>query len=323
MLGIFDVIRLSTATIYFFFTIGGFNIGTEELTSIGKCIVSATNVINPGSIDVGVDGLIKLNGQKTDVSRGTFSIEGLFNDSANGGLVNEVAFNGYGSVGTDTNGDWNPGVDLTNNAAASSEIFVTPFQLILTNSTAYFDQEGLGTSNVVTRAVFIQNFNPNVSSKIYINPNFNQNALAFATGTGHVEWDGVYQDPASGNLVTNYLYLIDDYLLGASTNVAILNGVPDNYTIISSTTPLLTNNTAAGFLSIFPNAFITNPFSLFERRNSGGIGGHQPEPGKSKRHSLTNLPGQMVYIAGTNDLNLNYTKVAGENYLSIYGPTQF
>jgi hypothetical protein len=48
------------------------------LGSIGyaQCLVTATNIANPGTIDVGVDGLIQVAGQNVDLTHGILNIEG-------------------------------------------------------------------------------------------------------------------------------------------------------------------------------------------------------------------------------------------------------
>jgi len=50
----------------------------------------------------------------------------------------------------------------------------------------------------------------------------------------------------------------------ASTNVAMANGTPDNFTFVTSPTPLLSNPTPAGFHNYFIDGAITNPYSYFD-----------------------------------------------------------
>ncbi|MEI9961765.1 MAG: hypothetical protein WDM76_11710 [Limisphaerales bacterium] len=47
------------------------------LNSIGRCIVSATNIITRGTMIVGVNGLMQFKGQNVDLSRSTLGIENL------------------------------------------------------------------------------------------------------------------------------------------------------------------------------------------------------------------------------------------------------
>ncbi len=303
----------------------GNGIITELQANIGQCLANATNIFSPGTILTSANGVIQLTGQKSDFSRGTFSMDPAVNPflfTGFGSVSSEtVATTGYGSVGIDTNGDWNPGVFLTPTTALSSDFPVVPGILSLSNSLSYFDVRGLGTSNVVYRAVFVENLSPTVPYKVYIDAN--PDAELLGSGTAHVEWDGIYQDPASGSLRTNYLYLSDDYIEGAnSTNDLIINGIPENYTLTQSTNVLFTaGQTFAGFQNVFPNAFITNPFAYMNEQIIPGTSATNATP-VNPSGSITNLNGQ-IYLAGTNEMNLNYASIFGGNYLNIYSPTQF
>jgi hypothetical protein len=287
-----------------------------ELISYGKCVVSATNLINPGTIGVSAEGGIYLTGQNVDLTGGVLFQDAILDTY---GTAYTVNVNSTGAVGTDTNGDWNPGADLLATSAYSSYVPIAPYYLNLTNSTAYFDTEQNGVSNVIIRAVFIQNDNPNAPANVYIRPT-SYLPDDFESGAAHVEWVGAYLDPASGQMITNYLYLTDNYAYGASTNVAVVNGVPDNYSLITSTTPLLYNPTAAGFSAVFPYGSITNPYAYMNASimTSSEVTNSKVNPSGS----ITNLPGRIQIIA-SNDLNLAYATISGENYLSLVAPNQF
>jgi len=293
----------------------------------GQCLVSATNIINPGDIDVSVGGSIQMAGQNVDLSRGVFNIEGLNTVELGAGdfflstVFNTINLSSTGGVGTDTNGDWNPGADLRANEALSS----LPDDLLLTNSTAYFAQPVLTTpTNVIIRAVFVQNNSPNAPYNVYIDPANIQNAtFGSEAGAGHVEWVGSYTDPATGNLHTNYLYLSDNYAFGATTNVALVGGVPDSFSFVTSPTPLVNpiNAVPAGFVNgLFPNQAFTNPYAYFNgtiipTTVATNISTQNPHG------TLTNLPGRIQITA--NNLNLQNTIIGGQNYLSLVASNQF
>jgi len=81
------------------------------ITSLGQCVVSATNLINPGSVDVGYGGLIQLTGQKVDLTGGELSVEGVLNSLGNPatiGTLGTVNFSSVGAVGLNTNILWDP-----------------------------------------------------------------------------------------------------------------------------------------------------------------------------------------------------------------------
>jgi hypothetical protein len=284
-----------------------------ELISIGKCDVLATNLINPGTIGVSAEGQIYLTGQNVDLTGGVLYQDGILDTY---GTAYTVNVNSSGAVGTDTNAEWNPGADLLAGSAYSSY----PDYLDLTNSTAYFDIQQNGASNVIYRAVFIQNDSSNAPANVYIRPT-SYLPDDFESGAAHVEWVGAYLDPASGEMTTNYLYLTDNYAYGASTNVAVLNGVPDNFSLITSATPLLYNPTAAGFDAVFPDGYITNRYAYMNAQvisssvatNANGL---------NPSGSITNLSGRIQIIA-SNDLNLAYATISGQNYLSLIAPNQF
>ena len=290
-------------------------LGTESFSvaTIGECIVSATNIVSPGTIEVGVNSLIQLNGQNVDLTRGTLLVEplqSLFLGNSVG--VYSIA----AGFGADTNQDWNPGADLTPTTAYSS----LPYIIDLTNSTPYFDFRFPATNLTVIRSVFVQNTSLNVPYHVYIEPNLNGSSVVFAPGAAHVEWVGTVNDPATCSTTTNYLYLTDDYVLGASTNVFIYNGTPDNFTFVTSPTPLLSGPLAPSFTS-FPSGVITNPYSYFDGQlivTTTPTNATPTNPGGA----LTNLPGR-IQITASNELNLGLAIISGQNYMSLWAPKQF
>lgn len=286
-----------------------FSVGT-----IGECIVSATNIVNPGTIDVGVNSLIQLTGQNVDLTRGTLTVEPLqslfFGNSVG---VYSTAF----GFGVDTNQDWDPSIDLTPTTAYSS----LPYIIYLTNSTAYFDFRYPATNHTVIRAVFVQNTSPNATYHVYIEPDVNGSSIVFAPGAAHVEWVGTVDDPATCGTATNYLYLTDDYVLGASTNVFIYNGTPDNFSFVTSPTPLLSGPVAPGFYNVFPSGTITNPYSYFDGQLISTTAPTNATP-VNPSGAITNLPGR-IQITANNELNLGLVAISGQNYLSLTATNQF
>ncbi len=291
-----------------------------SVTSLGMCKVSATNVIVPGSIDVSTGGLIQLGGKNVDMTGGMLNVENLLTaiySLIGVSTLDTVNFNSVGAVGVDTNADWNPGLDLTPAAALSSFVPITPYYLLLTNSQSYFKLTQSSTNYNLYRCVFVQNASPNAPYKVYIddpNPSFPGN------GTAYVEWDGTYIDAATGNQVVNYLYLNDDYLFGASTNVAVINGVPDNFTFFTSPNPILFNPLATGFPG-FPVGYITNNYAYMNGTLTASTGATNASI-VNPSGSITNLPGA-IKITASDRLNLAYTTIAGASYLSLNSTNQF
>jgi len=288
-----------------------------QLSSYGEILVSATNIMNPGTIDVGVDGLINLTGKTLDLSGGQLIVEAPLNVF---GLLDTVNISSTGAVGIDTNGDWNPGFDLTPTNAVSSLVPIFPGILDLTNSQCYYDQQQPGGTNyIINRYVFVQNNSPNVPYNVYID-NPGTISLGFEAGAAHVEWVATYIDPASGNPVNNYLYLTDDYALGANTNDLVIGGVPENFTFATSPTPLLSNPKPVNFVAL-PNEYMSNNYACFfgflnastEGTNVSTVNPHG---------TITNLPGQL-YINASSELNLAFTTISGPDYFNLICTNQF
>ncbi len=288
--------------------------------------VLATNIFNPGTVDVGANGLIKFTGQNADFTRSFLNVEG----NASGQGVNSTAF-----FGLDTNLDWNPAVDLQPTSATSSDIqtFAGPppslFSFTLSPSVPYFDIKNPTPTNTIIRAVFLMDSSVNVTPNVYIDPDVNPVDDQFGAGAAHVEWIGHYLDPASGQTFFNYLYLTDDYVLGASTNVAIVdgngnpnNGLPDNFTFLSSRTQQnFGAPTPTSFPVTFQNAVISNRYAYF---NAQLIPTTIPTNQSLllPNGALTNLPAR-VQITANKDLNLTLVGISGPNYISLSATNQF
>ena len=290
------------------------------VNSFGECLVNATNVINPGKITVGSDGLIKLSAKYMDLSQGELNIESpLTSGILVGGNINTgqtpAGLTAVGGFGTDTNQDWNPAFYLRATNATSS----LPFAFSLTNSTPFIDVANVNPTNVVVRAVFIQNGISSVPYQVY----FGQPDPSLGFGRATVEWAGGYQDSASGLQLTNYLYLNNWYELGASTNVFINNGVPDNFTFTESTAPIPAGTVAAsGFTTTFlPNNAITNPYSYVSAQlTSSSVSTNAS--GTNPSGAITNLFGR-IQITASNELSLAGAQITGQNYMSLVAPNQF
>ncbi|MDR3456205.1 MAG: hypothetical protein P4N60_02065 [Verrucomicrobiae bacterium] len=298
------------------------------LSSIGECLVSATNIQSSGSIVVGADGLIKLNSQHTDLSYGTLAVEQPIDTVASifGNIFFANFFNfgqtipnftAVGGFGTDTNAEWEPFFDLTPTNAVTSY----PFAFALTNTTPYFDIRQVGPSNVVVRAVFIQDDSDTnqVTYKVYFTNS------VFGPGSANIEWTGLHQDTASGENLNNYLYLNDDYVLGASTNLFLVNGVPDNFSLSQTSVQIplgtpVTNGFPTGF-AFEPIGGIVNPYAYFTGTFlSSSIATNASTVNPSG--ALTNLPGKIL-ISASGSLNLANVQISGQNYMSLSAPNQF
>jgi len=304
------------------------------LTSIGQFKAWATNIVNPGSIEVGTGGLLQMTGTNLDLTGGSLTLEPLLNSSLltffnyfNYNTIfnafSTAQFSGLGAAGGSF---WDPGLSLTATTAVASYPFF-PNPMTLTNSTAYIDDEDdpLNPGVKVHRAVFLVNNSPDgaVTANVYFDPlyQFSQFGLVYP-GCVNIGWSANTVDPASGNPVNNYLYLTDDYLWGGSTNVAVLaNGQPDNFVFSTSPNPLLFSPAPSGFVNEFPNIVTTNLFaymngSLVPSTITTNASGWNPSG------NITNLP-SAIKLSAANTLNLAYTTISGPNYLSLFCTNQF
>ena len=305
------------------FNLGGLG---YVFSGYGQIYISATNIINSGTLDVGVNGGIKMTGQNVDLSGSTLTVESAYNTNYFFNYnFTTPAIASTGIVGLDTNADWNPADALANTYAYSGDVTLSPLStyiLYLNNSKAYLDVQNTSPSNNIIRAVFVQNGSTNVPYKVlfsYTYQGVTTNDLSLAT----IEWDGAYLDPSTGNYLTNYLYLQDNYVTGASTNVAIsTTGVPANYSLLAAQSPqYLGTGAGSGFFGSFPNGILTNRYSFMAAQISAGdavtnAGAANPSG------SATNLPGR-IQITASNTLNMAQAIISGQTYMSVICPNQF
>ena len=274
-----------------------------------ECYVNATNILVSGTVDVGVDGSIQLTGKNVNLTRSRLTLE-------SGGLnANGANAFGTGVFGLNTN-FWDPSEFLGPTFAESAFFPLAPFYLYLPNSTPYYQLDSPTPSNNIIRAVFIEDSSgTNVAYNVY----FDTAGLGFGSGNVTVEWTGSYQDVATGNYLKDYLYLNDNYDLGASTNVMLINGYPDNFTFTESTVKLITQTPApVQFYNNFPVGTVTNNYAFANVQLVAGTASTNTIPNLS----VTNLPGR-VQINASSELNLALAQITGPNYMSVQSTNQF
>ena len=294
------------------------NIGGIEFLSqsgMGQCLVWATNIICPGTIDTSVNGFIQLTGDNVDLRRSVLTIE---NGS---GLAGNAAFGGTGVFGLNTNA-WDPNANLQVPFASSAFFPITPFFLTLTNAVPFTQTDvDPATGNNIIKYVFIQDTSgSNVAYNVY----FNAQRIALGGGNATIQWAGTFIDSATGQTITNYLYLNDDYVLGSSTNVAISGaGFPDNFTLTQSPTPLIAQLPAAPdvpYVNNFPIGGITNNYSFanITAASTSATNASATNPSGA----LTNLSAR-IQITASQELNLSLAQITGQTYTSLMASNQF
>ena len=288
------------------------------LGGYGGLNVWAANIYsgNNSTINIGPGGLARFGGNTVVFSNAAVTIQGA--SGAAGATVGNVS--ATGQTAFNTNG-WAIG-DLTP-VSASAPLNSYPYGIDLFPAVPYFTQSFVNSSNVVVRMVFLEDTSMNVATNVYM-----FSSGFFNNGAATVEWVGAYTNPATGQASTHYLYLNDDYVGSASTN--ILNygnpgiGVPNNYVIYPSATQLGSLGsplTSAYYPNLDTADTITNNIYSYVNAqmipsaialSGGGYG----------TVALTNVPGR-VEITASNELNLSKAVFSGMSYLRLNSTNQF
>ena len=184
------------ATNSFFFSIGGGAV----------CLVSATNIINRGTIEMGVDGVLNLKGQNVNLAGGLVNMEGF----ETGNFFGQVGtFDGYWGLGQTP--DYNPAGSFGPFSAFSSLVWVTNREYTEMQTTVssfsgatYLNAitNGVSTNgyDVVWQVVYLQNGNPSMSNNVYF------------LGPAVVEWVWPSTNIITGVASTNHLFFEDDMI---------------------------------------------------------------------------------------------------------------
>lgn len=300
---------------FYVYYYSGFNFG-----GYGGIDVWATNISNIGGvINIGVDGLARFTGNNIDFENGSVMLESA---SQVYGLTNYSQFaspniSATGEADMSTNA-WSPSGSLGSSYAYSGFLNNSPYGLDLYNSVPYFDIKQISPTNYIVRMIFLQDTSTGVTTNVYFN-----NSLS--DGFAHVEWVGTYTDPASGQPVTGYFYLDNDYVQGSSSNILYYGdpgtGVPDNYTLYTSTTQVGLGTPATSVFYnglISPSAVTTNIYSYVNARVI---------PTDVATNQMLNgapslLPGR-VEVTAANSLNLVQSSFSGMNYMLLSSTNEF
>ncbi|MCU0782832.1 MAG: hypothetical protein MUF81_02050, partial [Verrucomicrobia bacterium] len=122
--------------------------------NLPKLLVSATNIVDPGTNIVGVDGWLRLGGKRVDLTDGTFTVEGLDDSTSS---LNNFFFSrlgiltAYAAVGTNV---MFPASQFENSPPSSPG----NFGLTLPAAVVYIDDFAIGTNRFLS-AVFLSDTN--------------------------------------------------------------------------------------------------------------------------------------------------------------------
>src|ERR1017187_8135470 len=341
--GTIDCGTLGTSNVIF---IGGFLFNLFGTGSGVKCLVNASNIYSPGTINIGFDSLLSLKGENIDLTGGTLAMENSVFNGINGlFLFNNVSFDGYWGLGLantnfypnhainpDIYGSTQPFTQthiVTNRAyqVLATQLGGPSFLSYLLDVTITNRTEPLG-SNRTVRAVFLSNTNLAITTKVYLQTNY-----PFATDPDVVEFSSLITNYLG--VTTNFLYLEDSFL--TFTNFQLLQDgfagvginrptfIPENYTI-STFSPLFfglpppATNTfiPLGTFTVGGDGMVTNQYTAYQAIFQPG----SVVMGDVAGQNVTNEPGR-IELTADNFLTLTQAQISSANYILLKATNHF
>ena len=319
-------------------------------------LLSATNLINRGVLEVGGSGLMQLRGNNVNLSR-------------SGVLINAAGANGGGGCIFDFTGIITPtnylpeiglddiywGVGTTTNLASDRIAQFVGGQLLVQSPTHTVTNlarpNGFGTrlagmsdpaafvltnvvvngtnTNWIVQAVFVGNLDTNISTQVRFVDNTYPDNLPPGNGfrTAIVEMTSQSTNVVSGGNFNYSLYLTDQ--LAASTNRACLTNViagtqrPGPY-ILNTFPPCDFFFASAGPNTTFTNTLLYDPINYTNRVVTADYAGY--EAGAFLSTAPTGVP--VVYPTNSagrveitaSNLDLSFTRIRGETIVTIKTP---
>jgi hypothetical protein len=311
--------------------------------------VSATNIVNEGLLNVGINGLIAVSGKNVDLSYGALNIEGLdFSSTFIGGgfcsafqILSPGIFDNYWGIGRGTN--------IGGLFALPTPI--TPFHIVtaagfggnfrfngafaVTNAQAFANTFIINNdfSNLVTQVVFVGNSSSSVATTV----RFQQCGGDFPVPV--VQWLSVITNSFTQEPITNTLYLSDFF--GGSTNLTtrtnysltgslIPTQSPVNYQFSRSFTNFFTfpvggyDTLPAGNIPFF-SALLAGSDGVTNAYSAYGVTvapvSARPDP-TIPSSNVTNVGGR-IEITGDKVLDLTGATVTGANYVRLAATNHF
>ncbi len=344
-------LRRRASSLYNNGTIACGTLGTSNVIIIGgllyefigtgagaKCLVDATNIVNPGTISMGFKSLLTLKGERIDLNHGTLEMETSGFIGANSENFFRVGFvDGYWGLGdSDTQPLWSYSI-YDSNMIPVLAYYGTQTHVVTNRSYVAFGQElagtnfvsylldvtNLSTSNRTVRAVFLSNTNPLITTKVY----FETNLFSVMAPTV-VELSSVFAS-AQGSM-TNFLYISDSFL--TYTNFQLrTNGyagagfnrptcMPVNYTIARNR-PFFGDRPPAPPTAIPRDTFdgpFTNQWSAYEAVFLPNSALTSDVAGQN----VTNMAGR-IELTADKHLALPDARINSESYLLLRATNHF
>lgn len=314
--------------------------------SFPQIIISATNIMSSGVLQVGQNGRIAAMGGALNLSHGSAIVESFEQNAggqiSGGTVLPPGAIIQYWGTGLESNNFTLQNLMVGSESTASAQItssgyvITRNFSFPVPNAKAIAFTNLLSPSNIVTQVIIYGDSQGLVQESAYFLP------IASFTATNNfqtaiVRW-GVQITNAFGQVVSNTLFLTDSYAslptnVTFVTNNTTLGGlpqlVPTNYTL-TVTGPRNLNNTgnATYSTSLFNNGFgtngngiglITNIYATFEA-NFVPV---TVEPDSTVAGStFSNLPGRLE-ITANQSLDLTGAIIDAGNFLNLNSPNDY
>lgn len=291
-----------------------------------ECLAWATNIINRGTIEMGQDSLLSLQGQNVSLEGGLLNMEGFESGNVFG---NPGMFDGYWGLGSTP--DYNPAGNFGILGGFSPQHWVTnryysAMQTTVSASAAYLNAitnaNDPGGYDILWQVVYLQNTNAAISNNVYF------------AGVPVVEWLWPSTNIITGLPQTNHLILEDD-MIGITNLVLVTNGIaPPNTGFRPTFIP--TNYFLFQFQSDFFSFGIPAtpglPLGLFtpnDKKISTEYTAYAAilEPitvilGEVAGQTFTNMPGR-IEIEAEKQLDLSSSRISGLNYLRLTSTNNF
>src|ERR1039457_2267422 len=345
--GTIDCGTLGTSNVIF---IGGFLFNLFGTGSGVKCLVNASNIYSPGTINIGFDSLLSLRAESIDLTHGTLAMENSLFNGINGlFLFNAVSFDGYWGLGDPfTQRPLFYPLGINPDAYYGSTPPTTQIHIV-TNRNYVVTEQSLGGpsflsylldvtitnrtdpfgSNRTVRAVFLSNTNFAITTKVYLQTNY-----TFAIDPDVVEFSSVITNYLG--VTTNFLYLEDSFL--TFTNFQLLPDgfagvginrptfIPENYTFTAVSpfffgtppTPATPTTIPPGTFTLGGNGNVTNQWTAYQAIFQPG----SVIAGDTAGQNVTNEPGR-IELTADNFLTLTQAQISSANYILLKATNQF
>jgi hypothetical protein len=217
-----------------FYNAGTINCGTSDMTNLSYLTyrgfsavtnpspaifeVSATNILNPGVVNMGAMSRLSLTGDSLDLTRGVLSTQNNGTNTVFGQLAfTGGIFDGYWGVGTNI---INPATNFSvvpprtfPHTVTNRAYSVFDRVLVASNAPVFFQQDiNYGGSNIFNRIVFLSNTNRNYATNVFFPANFGFPGFTEPDAQPDIviQWSSPVTSEY-GVVSTNYLYLFDSF----------------------------------------------------------------------------------------------------------------